>query len=171
MLMTESPQSRRFLSVTILDRYWWPSFHKIFKIICSRVEDLNDRCNDRCEELSLDCILDCNNDPLCVSQCLREITECSDGKTPITSPCFSYGGVRKIRHFACERDFYVVRSHMYKTYFESFIPSEKIRSDTNKTFWSDLCFIRTKMSYSHDFELFERLNGLKYVLFIWFRNT
>ena len=37
----------------------------------------------------------------------------------------SFGEINKIRHFACERDFYVLRNHLYKTYFESISLSQK----------------------------------------------
>ena len=54
--------------------------------------------------------------------------------------------IHKIRHFACERDFYVFRNNMYKTYFESFNHSQKFRYHANKTFSSDSCLIRMTWS-------------------------
>ena len=45
--------------------------------------------------------------------------------------------VHKVRHFPCERDFYVFRNHIFKTYFESFNVSQK--DHANKTFSSDAC--------------------------------
>ena len=62
-----------------------------------------------------------------------------------------YGGVHRIRHFACVRDFYVIRNHMYKTLFEPFNGPQKDRNHANKTFSSDICLIRMKTSVSHDF--------------------
>ena len=38
-------------------------------------------CKERCEAILLDCILDCaGDDAACLSQCIREDTECIDGK-------------------------------------------------------------------------------------------
>ena len=51
----------------------------------------------------------------------------------VMSLSLRYGGIHKIRHFACERDFYVFRNHMYKTYFEPFNLSQKFRLHANKT--------------------------------------
>ena len=45
----------------------------------------------------------------------------------------SFGEINKIRHFACERDFYVLRNHMYKTYFDPHNFPQKARSQVNKT--------------------------------------
>ena len=64
------------------------------------------------------------------------------GLTLLLTFIFSNGSVHKIRHFSCERDFYVFRNHMYKTYFESFNLSQRYRCHTNHTFSSDLCFMR-----------------------------
>ena len=47
----------------------------------------------------------------------------------------------------------VFQNHAFKTNFDSFNICQKFRYHANKTFLSD---IRMKMSYSHDFELFER---------------
>ena len=73
----------------------------------------------------------------------------------------TYGGVHKIRHFACGGDFYVlrnqclskVRNHANKTLLEPYIFFQKDRKHANK---SDLCLIGMKMSYSLDFEPFDR---------------
>ena len=57
---------------------------------------------------------------------------------------------------------------MYETLFEPLNSFRKDRNHVNKIFSSYLCLIRKSMSYSHDFKFFERLNGAKSVLFIWF---
>ena len=59
-----------------------------------RVPDLNAVCNDRCEITALDCIIGCENDVNCISGCLRDQTECSNGKSklkrePRTAPAAS----------------------------------------------------------------------------------
>ena len=46
-----------------------------------RVPDLNVVCNDRCETAALDCIIGCENDVNCISGCLRDQAECSQGKS------------------------------------------------------------------------------------------
>ena len=48
-----------------------------------RVPDLNVVCNDRCETAALDCIIGCENDVNCISGCLRDQTECSNGKSKL----------------------------------------------------------------------------------------
>ena len=51
---------------------------------------------------------------------------------------FEYGSAPKIRQFACERDFYVFRNRMYKTFwlkiFESLILKQTIQYHAYKTF-------------------------------------
>ena len=54
------------------------------------------------------------------------------------------GRVQKIRHVVSERDSCVFRNHMHTTGFESFNVSQKFRYHANKTFSSNLCFIRIK---------------------------
>ena len=44
-----------------------------------------------------------------------------------------YGRYHKIVHFACERDFHVLRNHMYGTHFEPFHLSKKFRDHTLST--------------------------------------
>ena len=39
---------------------------------------------------------------------------------------FSNGGIHEIRHYACKRDFYEFRNHVYKKYFDSFNVSQII---------------------------------------------
>ena len=46
----------------------------------------------------------------------------------------SYRNDHEIGHFACERDFYVFRNHMYTAYFEPYNFS-KGRNHANKTFF------------------------------------
>ena len=48
-----------------------------------RVPDLNVVCTKRCEEIQFECILDCGDDSACISQCVREISECLNGKSII----------------------------------------------------------------------------------------
>ena len=70
------------------------------------------------------------------------------------------------RHIACDRDFFFFQNHMYETLFEPLNSFRKDRNHVNKIFSSYLCLIRMTMSYSHDSEFSERLNGAKSVLFI-----
>ena len=60
------------------------------------------------------------------------------------APISILGVIHKIRNFACERHLSQDRNHAYKTFWsDSYIIRIKI-------------YIRMKMSYSNDFELFER---------------
>ena len=45
-----------------------------------RVPDLNEACTERCNVLSVDCFVECATDTDCISECIREITLCINGK-------------------------------------------------------------------------------------------
>ena len=47
--------------------------------IAFRVPDLNVACTDRCEEISVECITNCETDSACISLCVRETIECTNG--------------------------------------------------------------------------------------------
>ena len=42
--------------------------------------ELNIVCKERCEAILSDCITDCALDTACLSECIREDTECIEGK-------------------------------------------------------------------------------------------
>ena len=42
---------------------------------------MNAICTDRCETAALECIIGCENDVNCISGCLRDQAECSQGKS------------------------------------------------------------------------------------------
>ena len=46
-----------------------------------RVPELNLVCTERCEQTLLECFVGCGNDMNCVSDCIREETNCIQGKS------------------------------------------------------------------------------------------
>ena len=96
-----------------------------------------------------------------------------------------YGVVQKIKHFACERDFKLLRNHMYKTYFEPFILLQKamqvIQYSSHTIPLKKIALIRIRQKslenvsfriscsqYSDPLRNFwETLNSSKSILYIW----
>ena len=44
------------------------------------VPDLFDVCIERCQMASVECIVSCDNDLMCISECIVEVTACTDGE-------------------------------------------------------------------------------------------
>ena len=44
------------------------------------VPDLFDVCIERCQTESVECIVNCDNDLMCISECIVEVTACTDGE-------------------------------------------------------------------------------------------
>ena len=44
------------------------------------VPDLFDLCIERCQSSQLECIVSCENDLMCISECILEVTSCIEGK-------------------------------------------------------------------------------------------
>ena len=44
------------------------------------VPDLFDVCIERCQRDQLECIISCDNDLMCISQCILEVTSCIESK-------------------------------------------------------------------------------------------
>ena len=44
------------------------------------VPELSEFCIERCQAESVECIVNCDNDFMCISDCVRESTKCTDGE-------------------------------------------------------------------------------------------
>ena len=44
------------------------------------VPELSEYCIEQCQAESAECIVNCDNDSMCISDCVRESTKCTDGE-------------------------------------------------------------------------------------------
>ena len=55
---------------------------KPYEKIDLSVPELFDVCIERCQTASVECIVRCDNDLICISECIVEVTACTDGEFP-----------------------------------------------------------------------------------------
>ena len=53
---------------------------KMYEKIELSVPELFDVCIERCQTASVECIVSCDNDLMCISECIVEVTACIEGE-------------------------------------------------------------------------------------------
>ena len=83
LILSHYPNARKYTT----SKFRYDSFRTSHTVLVKPYEkndfsvpELFDVCIERCQTSSVECIVNCDNDVMCISKCIVEVTACTDGE-------------------------------------------------------------------------------------------